>query len=171
MGVLAGSSLVGSLALAAIGSICLDGASQNPNRLRPYEGPKLIGDTWLCTSDDYVAGGFWERPEGKATEQGARNDAQPKTTWRIAIKGQRADVIRFSGATQAIEEPEVYSVETTRTGGVLLVWQNRPAGFSTQVISIDPTNSSFVYSTQHVDPVFLVANRASIFFGSCRPYQ
>jgi hypothetical protein len=89
------------------------------------------------------------------------------TTWRITLQGNRADVIRFSGASQTIEEPEVYSLEQT-TSGILLTYQKRSASESLQVITIDPSNSSFVYSTHDLNRLW---NRASVFYGSCQPYR
>lgn len=146
-------------------------ARQNVDRRTAYSGPKLTGDVFLCTSDQNTAGGYWYDAAKETVEQGASIRRESKvTTWRIKLRKNDADVIRFSGASQTIEDPEIYSVEVTRTGGLLMVWQNRPSGFSPQIITIDPTNSSFVYSSQHVDVLLLRWNRANIFYGTCRPY-
>lgn len=56
-------------------------------------------------------------------------------------------------------------MEVTPAGGLLLVWKDRPEGFSPQIIMIDTTTSSFVYTTQYVD---LFMNRANVFYGVCQ---
>lgn len=146
-------------------------AGQKTERLSPYSGSELKGEILLCTSDQVAAGGYWYESKTKVTEQGATIGKESRvTTWRITLRKTTADVIRFSGTSQTIEEPEVYSLEVTATGGWLLVWQNRPPGSSPQVITIDPSNSSFVYSTQFVDLMLFRSNRANIFYGTCRPY-
>ncbi len=147
-------------------------AGQNVERLVPYLGmEKLTGDVFHCTSDHLAAGGYWYDATKDAVDQGASiRQESAVTTWRITLRENSAEVIRFSGLSQTIEEPEIYSLEVTPTGGLLLVWQDRPAGYSPQVITIDPTNSSFVYSTQYVDVALFRWNRANIFYGTCRPY-
>ena len=42
------------------------------------------------------------------------------TTWRITLKSNYAEVIRFTGATQSPEQPEAFSAEPT-SAGILLV--------------------------------------------------
>lgn len=145
--------------------------AQGVERLAPYTGPKLTGEVFLCTSDQSTSGGYWYDESKRVVEAGARIQPQSRaTTWRVTLKGGHAEIIRFSGASQTIEEPEIYSLEVTVTGGLLLVWQNRPVGSSPQIITIDPTNSSFVYSSQHVDVMLLRWNRTNVFYGSCRPH-
>jgi hypothetical protein len=142
--------------------------AQDVERLTPFSGSKLTGEVFLCTSNQNAAGGFWRDPVNNTVEQGASIQRQTgTTTWRITLRRDRAEVVRFSGASQTLEEPEVYSLEETPTGGLLMVPQNRPPGFSPQIITIDPTNSSFVYSSQHVSNLY---NRANVLYGSCRPY-
>jgi hypothetical protein len=143
--------------------------AQTTERLTPYSGPNLRGKVFPCTANQNVAGGYWAEGSTSRIEQGSMGGRQTKaTTWRVTLKTETAEVIRFSGASQTLEEPEVYSLEATPSGGLLLVWRNRPSGYSPQIMTIDPANSSFVYSTHHVNPMH---NRASVFYGTCRPYS
>ncbi len=146
-------------------------ASASPlEKKAPYHGPSLRpAKTYLCKSDQAVQGGFWLSEFGPdlLVEQAGRISKEPNTTWRITIRGDSAEVIRFSGATQALEEPEIYTVGITAGGGLLLVYERPARGYSPQIITIDPKNSSFVYSTHHVNPLH---NRASVWYGSCIPY-
>lgn len=140
----------------------------NIERITKYRGPSIeVSEPLLCKSNEWAAGGFWRNPRSVDIEKGARVATEPDTTtWRITIKGETAEVIRFSGAMQTLEKPEVFSVELT-TGGLLLISKSRPHGVSPQIITIDLSNASFVYSTQHVNPLW---NRASVFYGVCNPY-
>ena len=79
-----------------------------------------------------------------------------------------AEVIRFNENFEELEAPVRFSFEVTPGGGFLLVKTIRSPGTSPEVISIDPLNSSFVYSSQHVNAMW---NRANIWYGSCKPYQ
>jgi len=136
-------------------------------RKEAYVGAQLKGTVLLCKSDQLASGGFWRTSAAGNVESGASIRREEKaTTWRITLKRSVAEVIRFSGASQTIEEPEVYSVEPTSVG-ILLIYQNRASAASPQIITIDLTNSSFVYSSQHVNPLW---NRANIFYGSCQPH-
>jgi hypothetical protein len=95
---------------------------------------------------------------------------EPKPThWRVAISKEKgtAEVIRFNENFGELEAPARFSFEVTMGGGFLLVNTTRDPGVSPEVISIDPVNSSFVYSSQHVNVMW---NRANIWYGSCRPY-
>ena len=75
-----------------------------------------------------------------------------------------AEVVAFTGATQTLEASEQFVVSRGPAG--LLLTRN-DARLSTQTITIDPSNSSFVYSGQDVN---LLMNKTNIFVGSCRPY-
>jgi hypothetical protein len=148
-------------------------SAQSVERFVPYSGSKLTSlKVLLCTSDKLAAGGYWFDTDKDVFRQGAMISPQGNlTTWRITFRSSNeAEVIRFSGAGQTLEEPEIYSVEVTESAGLLLVWKNRPQGHSPQVITIDPLSSSFVYSTQFADATLLRWNRANVFYGSCRPY-
>lgn len=161
-----------ALVAGVVVSAPLLAAAQDVNQRVPYSGSTLRGSkVFLCTSDENAAAGYWFDDAKNAVEKAATITRQTRaTTWRITLLEDDAEVIRLSGATQTIEQPEIYSFEVTRTGGLLLVWKDRPEGFSPQTITIDLLNSSFVYSTQHVDSLLLRWNRASIYYGSCKPY-
>ena len=116
-----------------------------------------------CKSDQVASGGFWRTPSGSTEEGGKLGKESNTTTWRISIKGKTADVVRFAGATQSLDEPEVFDLEDT--GGGLLLTSRRGSGESPQIITIDLASSSFVYSSQYVSPF---SNRANVFYGSCR---
>ena len=158
------AAFLGFVAFLAV--IAAPSASQTSSVVE-YKGRELKGDTFLCRSSEVAEAGFVRDLGTLRVDQTAAVSKQSRvTTWRITLRGATAEVITFSGATQALERPEVYGVERT-TGGLLLVWQSREAGQSPQIITIDALNSSFVYSTQHVNPL---ANKANVFFGSCQPY-
>lgn len=153
------------VAALLFGATCLD--AQNVDRRAPYTGQKLVlsSGVLMCTSDRLAAGGYWNGP-GSSVQQGALINRESNVNrWRITITRVGAEVIRFSGTTQSIEKPELYTVEVTPAGGLLLVWKDRPEGFSPQIITIDTTTSSFVYTTQYVD---LFMNRANVFYGVCQ---
>lgn len=119
----------------------------------------------MCKCNDLASAGFRLLASGDVRKYGSLGE-EPTTTWRITIKGDVAKVVCFSGASQQIEEPELFSVERTLVGGLLLISKGRGYGHSPQVITIDPRNSSFVYSSQSVGPF---SNRANVFYGSCVP--
>ena len=133
----------------------------------PYRGSKLEGEVYLCTSDRVAEAGFYrDLGNSTVTESFEVHTQRNVTTWRITIRGNRADVVAFSGSTQTLEESEEFSVVYRGTTAVLLTRQNVVPS-AVQTITIDPSNSSFVYSSQNV---FSLRNRANIFVGSCRPY-
>jgi hypothetical protein len=143
-------------------------ADEPCKRQSKYTGTELKATTILCKSDQVAFVGFARSGSMMATEYGGIGKESTASTWRITIKGDMAEVIRFSGATQTLEEPEVFSVERTFGGGILLTFQSRGHRVSPQIITVDRANSSFIYSSQHVNPSY---NRASLFYGSCQPYQ
>lgn len=123
-------------------------AGQNVDRRIAYSGSRLTGDVFLCSSDQIAAGGYWSDAAKKTTEQGVSMGREKDViTWRITLRKTDAEVVRSSSALQIDEERDIYTKETTPTGGLVLVWRDRPPGWSPQIITIDPTNSSFVYST------------------------
>lgn len=135
--------------------------------LKKYRGTELKSKTLICKSNRVASAGYWRNFDDKTMDVGASISTESKTsTWRITLKEHAAEVIRHSGATQMIEQPEIYSLEPT-VSGLLLVWRDRALGESPQIITIDISNSSFVYSTQHVNPF---SNRSNIFYGTCQPY-
>lgn len=131
-----------------------------------YVGIPLQGTTFQCKSDEVAAAGFWRDVTSNSVKQQASVAKQSGTTyWRITLKGRIAEVTGFSATTQTVDEPQMFTVEQT-TGGLLLIYRDRAPGESTQIITIDLGNGSFVYSSQHVNP-FL--NRANVWHGSCAP--
>jgi hypothetical protein len=149
-------------------SVALGGCQRIATARGEYRGIALRGTTFLCKSDDVAAAGFWRDIDSKRVTRDASVTKQSNTTtWRIKLLGQTAEVIAYTGATQTVEAPERFTVEQA-TGGLMLVSADRGAGESPQVITIDPTNGSFVYSSQHVSPLY---NRANVFHGICIPYS
>jgi hypothetical protein len=140
--------------------------SNSWERKESYTGTELsLQSSLQCKSDQLASGGFW-RTGADAIEQGGRLGRESRiTTWRITIQEKIAEVARFSGATQTLDEPQLFNVE--RTSGGLLLTSTRQPGESLQIITIDPSSSSFVYSSQHVSPL---SNRANIFYGTCQAY-
>lgn len=153
--------------LLSIATSCGRFSQDNVLRGEPYIGVKLTATAILCKSDRIASAGFFpDLKTGKVETVALIHHESKPSTWRIILKGNSAEVIRFSGATQTIEETEIYTVENT-TGGILMISQRGEQGTSPQIITIDKSNSSFVYTTQHVNPFW---NRANIFYGSCFPY-
>lgn len=152
-------------------------AAMDFEELSPYTGSALKLDilTFLCSSNRVASGGYWgsagnvERSTPHV-QQGGWVKTEPATSkWRITLNPEAAsaEVIRLSGLSRPPEESETYTLEVTHSGGFLLVWKERLRGLAPQVITIDPTNSSFVYSTQHANEF---RNRGSVFWGTCVPY-
>lgn len=168
--------VIAMLALVLLLSTYVSAAMEGPTprmdfeQLSPYTGSALRLDmlTFLCSSNRVASGGYWG--SGENVEQGGWVKTEPATsTWRITLNPEvpSAEVLRLSGLSRPPEEPETYTLEVTPSGGFLLVWQERLRGVAPQVITIDPTNSSFVYSTQHTN---VLRNRGSVFWGTCIPY-
>lgn len=151
-------------------SLVVSSSVEAQERKVPYTGPKLNSDTMMCRASHVAAAGFWSTDLAAGTvAEIARLYREPKTSvWRIKVSGDRgtAEVIHFNANLEAITPPDLFSAERTSSGGLLLVLRNRDPGTSTETISIDPTNSSFVSSSQHVNAF---RNRATIWYGSCRP--
>jgi hypothetical protein len=158
------------LASAAIGVPAAVSADKYERKV-PYVGPKLASATVMCKAIQIAAAGFWRDVGRTMVEEGARIEREAKPTyWRVSLAGQSgtAQVIRFNANLEALEAPVVFTAEPTPSGGLLLVKRDRDPGTSPEVISIDPLNSSFVYSSQHVNVLW---NRANIWYGTCTPYE
>ena len=158
-----------AIALLFGGSLVTSGAQTrlDYSHQEPYRGSKLEGEVYLCTSDRVAEAGYYLDPANRTvTESYEVHTQRNVTTWRITIRGNRADVVAFSGSTQTLEETEEFSVVYRGTAAVLLTRQNVVPS-AVQTITIDPSNSSFVYSAQNV---FFLRNRTNTFVGSCRPY-
>lgn len=162
-------ALSGLTAIALAPSIAHSADSGERKAL--YTGPEIRSWTLMCKATHMAAGGFWRNPQDASVTEGARFQKEPKPThWRVSISKEKgtAEVIRFNGNFEELETPARFSFEVTPGGGFLLVKTTRDPGTSPEVISIDPLNSSFVYSSQHANAMW---NRANIWYGSCRPYQ
>ena len=148
---------------------CLNTAlasGDNSGSMDPYTGTKLSSSTFLCKANRLAAGGFWRNKDGSVSG-GARSEAELQPTyWKVllSIDTAMAQVIRFNGNSEDLTAPERFKIEVTPPGGILLV-SERQSGASPQTITIDPSNSSFVYSSQHVNSMW---NRVNIWYGSCR---
>lgn len=135
-----------------------------------YAGSTLeVNSSVQCKSKQRVGVGFWRDILSKDVEKGYSAEIEPQeTVWRIVlIKSKNSEtaalVSRFSGATKNLEEPKKFEIETT-SKGLLLVSADRAKGESPEVITIDVSNSSFVYTTSHINPLW---NRTNVFIGSC----
>lgn len=163
------------LALCVLASAVIAAPLAQPSdryeRKVPYTGPELTTPTVICRASQLAAAGFWRNLANAMVDEGARIEEETKPTyWRITFSGQTgsAEVIRFTANLEAIEAPVTFSAELTPGGGLLLVSKNREPGTSPETISIDPVNSSFVYSSQHASVMY---NRANIWYGACKPYE
>ena len=137
----------------------------------PYAGPKLASLSVMCKASQLAAAGFWRNLGDATVHEGARIEQEPKPTyWRITIieSSGTAQVIRFNANAESLESPVIFTAEPTPGGGLLLLRKNRESGTSPETISIDPANSSFVYSSQHANVMY---NRASIWYGTCVAYE
>jgi hypothetical protein len=137
----------------------------------PYTGPKLASPIIMCKASQLAIAGFWRNLGDATVHEGARIEQETKPTyWRVSIIEQRgtAQVIRFNANFETLESPVIFTAEPTPGGGLLLVRKDRESGTSPETISIDPDNSSFVYSSQHAN---LMHNRANIWYGACAAYE
>jgi len=128
-----------------------------------YRGSKLDGTSFLCTSERVVSGGFRTGYTGKTTEVVDVAKQRAVTTWAIKLADKEAQVYAFTGTkpNKTMEETETFYLFPSSTG-VLLV---EIKGSSTQTITIDRSNSSFVYSGQDLNSFM---NKTNIFTGTCR---
>ena len=148
--------------LTAIVSMLLISMCGRFNTEKQYRGTPLSGPTYLCSGQDYVAGGFWRDPASGVVTEEAQVDREPTNRWRVMLRGNVASVTSTSGTGDI--QTATFAVERTAQG-LLLIQADRPPGASSQIISIDTTNGSFVYSDQHTNPLW---NRATVFFGACQ---
>lgn len=130
-----------------------------------YTGQPLEGTVFLCSSDHVTSAAFRrDLGTGTVTEHTYVSTERSVTTWRVAFNGNQAEVIVFQGATQTVEAPERFAVQRNQFG-YFLTWQGFESG--AQTISIDLSNSSFVYSSQNLHAL---KNGVNTFVGSCRPH-
>jgi hypothetical protein len=144
----------------------LVGCKADYKELIPYSGSKLSSLTWTCRSSRVTAAGYWRDIHKNSIDAGSMISSESEmSTWRISVKDNvGAEVTRYSGASQTVEKTQVFSAAFT-SGGIQLISQHSPSE-SPEVITIDLGSSSFVYSTQHVNPLW---NRVNVFLGTCSP--
>jgi len=155
------------LILLLVGGIAILSAqaSQDFSREIAYRGSKLEGEVYLCTSDHVTSAGFRRDADSSAVTEVAEISRQRNTTtWRITLKANQAEVVAFTGATQALEAAQQFAVSRGAVGLFLVRQESRT---SIQTITIDQSNSSLVYSGQDLN---LLMNKTNVFVGSCRPY-
>lgn len=161
-------ALSGLTAIAPAPSVSY--SADSGERKVPYTGPKISSWTLMCKATHMAAAGFWRNLSDTSVTERAGFYKEPKPThWRVSISKEKgtAEVIRFNENFEELGAPDLFSFEVTPGGGFLLVRSTRDPGTSTEVISIDPLNASFVSSSQHAN---IMWNRANIWYGSCRPY-
>jgi hypothetical protein len=131
-----------------------------------FAGLPLTTSILICQAKDMNGVGFWRNKEGTVQEGSRIQEESKPTRWKISfrINSAMAEVIRVNKFYEPEGLETTFSMETTSSGGILLVRQRKP-GTPPETISIDPTNSSFVYVSQHVDSLW---NNANIWHGSCR---
>ena len=137
--------------------------TQDVMRATPYSGSRLEGTAFLCTSHNVTAGGFLTDPgNGRVQQVSELTRESNVTTWRITLGSDDAVVASFSGAT-ALGTPDAFRLRRTADALTLA----RQEGLGSQTITIDLTNSSFMYSGQSMGPF---VNKLNVFAGSCLPY-
>ena len=147
-------------------SVCIASAADYERKV-PYSGNKVTSSTLLCKANNMAAGGFWGTKDGSVEERAHIAKEPQPTFWKITMKPDLgiAHVSRFNPNNEDFTSPELYALEFTPPGGFLLIRADRVMGTSPETITIDPSNSSFVVSSQHVNTMW---NRANIWYGSCR---
>ncbi len=127
----------------------------------PYQGQPLEVTSMrlvniVCESDFTDSTGYYRTKEG--TDLVSVFEKQRKrAVWIISVKGDEATVSDDQGNVRR------FQATNRKSSGLVLVDVSMEA--APQVISIDPQNSSFVYSSQNVTPVW---NRINVWVGRCR---
>jgi hypothetical protein len=130
----------------------------------PYEGPILKDafkkDTmFLCSSNLAGNTGIYSESGGRQIISEFTQQSKP-AVWHLVIEKEKGLVIDNQGNQQAMVTTKFNSE------GIILVGAGKNE--SVQVITIDPNNSSFVYTTQNTSMLW---NRASTFVGKCTTTQ
>jgi hypothetical protein len=130
----------------------------------PFEGPILKDafkkDTmFLCASNLAGSTGVYPESGGRQIISEFAQQSKP-ATWYLVIEKEQALVMDSQGNKQAVVTTKFNSE------GIVLVGAGKNE--SVQVITIDPNNSSFVYTTQNTSVHW---NRASTFVGKCTTTQ
>jgi len=130
----------------------------------PFEGPILkdtfkIETIFICSSN--IAGSTGIYPESGGHQIVSEFNKQSKPAiWYLVIEKEKALSTDNQGNQQAMVTTKFNSE------GIILVGAGRNE--SVQVITIDPNNSSFVYTTQNTGTLW---NRASTYVGKCTTTQ
>jgi hypothetical protein len=111
--------------------------------------------TWTCRAA-YAANTGYYRGTGWTVTSEYTKQSRP-ATWIIAFHADNS--VRVTDGQGNVGR---YIVTRWEAAGVTLV--EAEPGVSVQVITIDPSSSSFVYTTQHAQPLW---NRAATFTGAC----
>ena len=148
--------------LAVMVLVVLLGASGPRNdyettyRGQPFDVKYLEAGNIVCESGLADSTGYYTTPGGTVLKSVFKKQ-QERALWIITIRGHEATVSGDQG------DAKRFQVTKRDQSGLILV--NIEGNVSTQVITIDPQNSSFVYSTQNVHPLW---NRANVYVGQCR---
>jgi len=127
----------------------------------------------LCESNEAAVVGYYhtEAGSGKQAEKvgGPLERQKGKSQWRVDGVATATNVVRvtrYSGALHQIDVPtSVWRIETDPLGtGFILLPTDRAQGAAMEVMTITLATGAFVYSTQHVNPLW---NRTTIFVGQC----
>jgi hypothetical protein len=126
----------------------------------PFEGPILKDafkkDTmFLCASNLAGSTGIYPESGGHQIVSEFTRQSKP-AIWSLVIEKEKAIVIDNQGNQQGMVTTKFNSE------GIVLVGAGKNE--SVQVVTIDPNNSSFVYTTQNIS---IFWNRASTFVGRC----
>jgi hypothetical protein len=123
-----------------------------PLRVSSDTGPL----TWTCRAAHAAGTGYYRGPQGWTLSSEYTKQSRP-ATWIITFQGNAVAQV-----TDGQGNVGRYTATKRDAAGVTLV--EAEPGVGVQVITIDPSSSSFVYTTQHVNPLW---NRASTFTGAC----
>jgi hypothetical protein len=130
----------------------------------PFEGPILRDafkkDTlFICRSNLAGSTGIYPESGGHQIVSEFNKQSKP-AVWYLVIEKEKGFYADNEGTQQVME--------TTRFNSEGIILINAERNKNIQVITIDPNNSSFVYTTQNTG---LHWNRASTFVGKCTTTQ
>ncbi len=156
---------VGWIALVALMSAAAHGDTVVVNA--PFVGHPLKTHRLVCSGDKLVSTGYYGgRWETEKTFTVAAT-TEPVAITSIVVRGDLATVSQVGKMVLDNGSAKTFRFENTANaaGGWRLIERDRAFGWSTRMITIDPTDGSFIDVTQHVDA--LIGNRANIFYGAC----
>lgn len=149
------ASLVGPFVGVALTAVTAVG-SEAPYKARPLRVTSETGPlTWTCRAEYAANTGYYYQNGGWKRVAEYEKQSRP-ATWIISLNSDGARVTDGQGNIGT------YIVTKLDRTGITLV--EAKADTSVQVITIDPSTSSFVYATQNAMPLW---NRASTFTGGC----